>query len=195
MKYRNQKEFAYILYACNTDDPSDEKMHRSSLDITGCGLCCAVMVADRLLIEPEFDIKEALQLSYACGANHKLGTDYHIFAPYFSEKMGLRLQMTSDIEALRSCLRSGGCAVANSGGDREGYAGVFTHGGHYICVISVDDEDLFAVLDPSQVPGKYEEPGREGKVAVNGNICLCSGEVLQKDCENRTPSFYCFWRN
>lgn len=194
MKYINQKENPHILYVCNTDDPADEQMHRSSFDMTGCGPCCAVMVADRLLVEPVFDIKAALQMIYACGANHKKGTDYHLFAPYFAEKMGLRLQMTSNMKELKACLQTGGCAVANSGGDHDGHIGVFTHGGHYVCVISVDSDGMYAILDPSLVPGKFEEPGRVGKVNVKGSICYCTGDVLLRDCDDRVPAFYCFWR-
>ena len=84
-------------------------------------------------------------------------------------------------------------AVANAGGDREGYNAVFSHGGHYIAVISVDG-DTACVLDPSYKPGKYEEEGRQGKAAVAEPFVYCSLEVLRKDCENRDPSFYLFSR-
>ena len=194
MKYRNQREYPHILYNCNTDNADDDRLHRSSLDMTGCGLCCAVMAIDRLLVDPVFDLEEALQASYKSGANHEPGTDYHILAPYLAEQFHLKLMMTSDLEELRRCLQTGGCAVANCGGDREGYTGVFSHGGHYICVIAAGADGSFSILDPSQTSVKYDEPGRSGKVEVTGNICKCSGEVLAKDCENRTPSFYCFSR-
>lgn len=43
-------------------------------------------------------------------------------------------------------VHAGGMAVANSGGDREGYEGVFTHGGHYILVVSADETQA-CILD------------------------------------------------
>ena len=196
MKYFNQHRYPYMIYKCNTDDPECEAAHNSTFYMTACGLCAAAMVADRLLIDPNFELVEALNLSYETGANHDWGTDYKLYAPAFAEKMGLDLKMTSDIEDVKKCLQNGGCVVAHSGGDRpeDGYTGVFTHGGHYIVVISVREDGKFCVLDPSQEPDKFDEEGRKGKVEVDGHFCYCDGQVLVEDCSNRTPSFYCFKR-
>ncbi|MBQ6013145.1 MAG: hypothetical protein IJL27_03810 [Firmicutes bacterium] len=194
MKYLNQHRYPYMLYKCDTDHPDNERLHNSTFYMTACGLCCAVMVADRLLIGPKFDLVDALQLSYDCGANHAPGTDYKLYAPALCEKLGLRYEGTNDMAVVKRCLETGGCVVANSGGDRDGYTGVFTHGGHYICVISVREDGKFCVLDPSQEPDKFDEPGREGKVEVDGNFIYCDGAVLAKDCENRDPGLWCFWR-
>ena len=200
MKYYNQHRYPYMIYRCNTADPECTAAHNSTFYQTACGLCAAAMVADRLLIEPDFGLVEALNLSYETGANAPhWGTEYPIYAPAFAEKMGLKLEMTSDIELVKKCVQTGGCVVAHSGGDREEpdgskYIGVFTHGGHFIVVISVREDGKFCVLDPSQEPDKFDEPGRVGKVEVDGNFCYCDGSVLVKDCANRTPSFYCFWR-
>ena len=57
--------------------------------------------------------------------------------------------MTSDIEEVKHCVRTGGAVVANVGGDREGYIGVFTHGGHYVVVISETEDGRLCILDPS----------------------------------------------
>lgn len=196
MKYINQLENEHIMYACNMEDMTPEKewLHHSSFAKTGCGLCSAVMVADRLLIDPDFTIKDALQLAYETGANHAPGTDYKLFAPAFAEKMGLRLLMTSDMEDVKRCVRTGGAVVANSGGDREGWTGVYTHGGHYVVVISETEDGRLCVLDPSLREDKFNEEGRVGKVEVAGKFTYCEPEILRKDTENRTPSFYCFWR-
>ena len=90
-------------------------------------------------------------------------------------------------------LAKGGLAIANSGGDREGYTGVFTHGGHYILVVSADDNEA-CILDPSYKEGKYEEPGRDGKARAVDGFVYCSLKVLAEDCANRTPSYYLFSR-
>ena len=113
----------------------------------------------------------------------------------FAEKLGLRLEMTSDPERLLSCLRTGGAAVANVG-EREGYTAVFTHSRHYIAVIGEEPDGRVAILDPSYKEGKYEEEGRKGKVELkNGVIALCTPEVLHEDTvKDREVVYYLFWR-
>lgn len=197
MKYLNQYDYRHWLYVTRTN--LDEELRESGKTTTvassGCGLCAAVMVAERLLPNNEFTLKDALDLSYETKANHKKGTDYTIFAPAFAEKLGLKLEMTDNAEEVRGCLRTGGAVVVHSGGDREGYVGVFTHGGHYVTLINEEPDGRIAVLDPSYKVGKYEEEGRKGKVEMkNGYIALCDLSVLAKDAENRSPGFYLFWR-
>ncbi len=199
MKYYNQLALPYMLYKCNTDDPECEAAHNSTFAMTACGLCCAAMAADRLLVDSGFGLVEALNLSYETGANHSWGTDYKIFAPAFAEKLDLKYEPSNDIEDVKKCLQTGGCVIANVGGDREEpdgskYIGVFTHGGHYIIAIGVREDGKICILDPSQKPGKFDEEGRKGKVEEIGNFCYCDPEVLAKDADNRDPGFYCFWR-
>lgn len=197
MKYINQLEYPRWPYInrTNMDEAEREAGKTKTIATSGCGLCAAVMVADRLLTNITFDLQDALQLSYDTKANHKAGTDYKIFAPAFAEKLNLKLEMTNDAERVRYCLRTGGAVVVHSGGDREGYIGVFTHGGHYVTLISEEEDGRIAVLDPSYKVGKYEEEGRKGKVEMkDGFIALCDLSVLAKDAENRDPGFYLFWR-
>ena len=197
MKYVNQLEYPHWPYINRTNMEEDEREAGKTKTVatSGCGLCAAMMVADRLLVAPDFDLQAALQLSYETKANHKKGTDYEIYAPAFAQKLGLKLEMTNDPERVRYCLRTGGAAVAHSGGDREGYVGVFTHGGHYVTLINEEPDGRIAVLDPSYKAGKYDEEGCRGKVEMKGEfIALCDLSVLAKDTENRDPGFYLFWR-
>ena len=197
MKYINQLEYPRWPYInrTNMDEAEREAGKAKTIATSGCGLCAAVMVADRLLPNSTFDLKDALQLSYDSHANHEVGTDYQIYAPAFAEKMNLKLEMTSDAERVRFCLRTGGAVVVHSGGDKEGYVGVFTHGGHYVTAIAEEEDGRIAVLDPSYKAGKYEEEGRKGKVEMKyGFVALCDLQVLAEDASNRSPSFYLFWR-
>ena len=197
MKYVNQKEYPDWLYVTRIDLEGEarERGRTTTISSSGCGLCAAVMVADRLLVDSDFDLKAALRLAYDTRANHEVGTDYKIYAPAFAEKMNLKLEMTDDAERLRYCLRTGGAAVVHSGGDKEGYVGVFTHGGHYVTAISEEEDGRIAVLDPSYVDGKYDEEGRKGKVELKDRfIALCDLQVLKEDAANRSPGFYLFWR-
>jgi hypothetical protein len=155
------------------------------------------MVADRLLPANTFLLEQALALSVETGANHESGTVYKIYAPAFAEKLGLDLEVTDDPEKLRECLRTGGAAVAHvrSKEKEGGPVATFTHGGHYIAVVGEEPDGRLAILDPSWKPGKFDEPGREGKVEMKGFLCLCTMEVLQADVEPVAPrGFYLFRR-
>ena len=197
MKYICQYDFPDISYITRTtmDGEDYERGQRSTVKSSGCGLCSAIMVLDRLLPEYDFGVEAAVQMSYDCKSNHRKGTDYKRFAPAFAEKFGLDLEMTSDPERLRYCLRTGGAAVLHVMGDRDGYTGVFSHYGHYIAAISEERDGRIAILDPSLKEGKYEEEGRKGLVELkNGVVALCDMQVLVNDTLDAESSFYLFWR-
>ena len=198
MIYINQLDYPHYTYITRTDaeDPAErESGHYTSVRTSGCGLCSAVMVADRLLPNCTFELKDALRISYDVKANHLRGTHYARFAPEFAKRLGLAYETTNDPQALIRCLQTGGAAVANVGGNREGHVGLFSRGGHFLAVIGVERDGRVAVLDPSYVPNKYEEEGRAGKVEMrNDVIALCRVEDLAADAANRNPSFHLFWR-
>ena len=197
MKFINQRDYPHWLYVTKTEmegqDLEDGKT--TTVFTSACGLCCAIMVADRLLPNCDFDLKQAIDLSYEVKANYKRGTSYARFAPAFAEKMGLTWEFTDDLEKVRQCVRTGGAAVAWVKGDKDGKPGLFSHGGHYITVISEEPDGRLAILDPYLYEGKFQEPGREGKVElVNGVIALCSGEDLDADVVNKPTAYHLFRR-
>lgn len=197
MKYINQKEYPDWLYVTKVDMEGEEKEkgRTTTISSSGCGLCSAIMVADRLIPNCEFDLKEALRMSYDTKANHLRGTDYKRFAPVFAEKFGLDMEMSNDPERLRFCLRTGGAAVVHVKGDRDGHVGVFSHIGHYITAISEERDGRIAVLDPAYLVGRYDEEGRKGLVELKcGLVALCDMQVLVDDSAPADPSFYLFWR-
>ncbi len=191
MVYLNQLDYPDIPYEHNLEagGPPEGK---GNVAAAGCGPCSLCMMVDNLTTD-HLDLMDCLKMSADLKANMKPGTDLKILGKAVAEKYNLDYSTTSDTEVLADHLRKGGMAVANSGGDREGYKAVFSHGGHYIAVVSVDG-DQACVLDPSYKPGKYEEEGREGKAVVDEPFVYCSLKVLKKDCENRNPSFYLFKR-
>ena len=197
MRYINQRDYPHVLYVTVTDPnhPKHESGKTSTIKTAGCGLCSAIMVADRLLPTYEFELKDALDLAYEVGASHGYGTDYKLFGPAFAEKLGLRLETTDDIEELRRCLRTGGAAVVHVGGDREGHIGLFTHGGHYMAVIGEEPDGRLAILDPSYYVGKFDEEGRVGKVeVVRDVIVLCDGQTLDEEGRVGKVHYHMFWR-
>ena len=197
MRYVNQRDYPHMLYTTCTDPdhPAHERGKLSTVRSGGCGLCSAIMVADRLLTTYKFDLEDALELSYSVNANHSRGTDYKRFAPAFAEKMGFKFVSTDDLEQLLDCLRTGGAAVVHVGGDREGHVGLFTHGGHYMAVVGQQPDGRLVILDPSYYVGKYEEEGRAGKVeVVNEFIALCTPETLHAEGRINRPYYHLFWR-
>ena len=201
MKYVNQLEHRYLRYSSNTSHPEKDHMTHGTFARSGCGLSSLIMVADRLLPSCQFDLRDAVQLSYDTKANRLAGSDMRYIAPVFAYKFGLELEFSDKIEDVIRCVTTGGAVVALSRGDREGYTGVFTHGGHYVVVVGVDRQGRLMILDPSWTPTKFDEPGREGKVEVKDKLCYCAPEVLDADCAhredfylNKTASYSLFWR-
>ena len=195
MKYLNQKSYPHWLYITRQLCDKEEdvvKGKTTTISSSGCGICSAIMVAHRLLPNCEFDLTDAINISYEAKANVKIGTDYQRFAPAFAEKLGLDFEKTNDPERLRYCLRTGGAAVAHIKGNREGYVGAFSTGGHYIAVISEERDGRIATLDPSFRPDKYDENLVEIKAGV---LTLSQMDVLMQDTENPKPNrFFLFWR-
>ena len=197
MKYINQLEYPHWLYVTRVKMEGEalEKGKTTTVKSSGCGLCSAVMVADRLLPNCDFDLTQAIQLSYDTESNDKAGTSSVTYVPAFAEKMGFTYERTKDIDRLLYCLQTGGAAIVNVSGDREGYVGLFSHGGHYIAAIGQEPDGRIAILDPSYKENKFEEEGRKGKVEMKNNvIALCTPEVLAEDCANRETPYNLFWR-
>ena len=193
MKYLNQLKFEYITYTTNTREPSSD-MNKGSVKLAGCGLCCLCMVVEHLTLE-ELPLERCLEMSMQIGANYAPGTDMNMLGPIVAEKYGLTFSVTDDLEQAMAHLRRGGRVIANVGGDRDdgAYTGVFSHGGHYITLVSTDDKEI-CVLDPSWRPDKFDEPGREGKVRKDGYFVYCTPQILDRDADNRSPRYYLFAR-
>jgi len=197
MKYINQLDYPHWLYVTRTDMDEEKRNwgKTSTVKSSGCGMCSAVMVADQLLPNCDFELSDAISLSYEVKANHQRGTDYSRFAPAFAEKLGLRLETSFDVEDVTRCIHTGGAVVVLVGAHREDQ-GLFTRGGHYMAIINQEADGRFVILDPSLSPTKYEEPDRKGKVEVrNGVIVLCDPKTLANEAvANGKVPYYLFWR-
>ena len=197
MKYVNQLDYPDIPYITRTEltGAEYEKGQNTTVRSSGCGLCAAVMVAHRLIPNCDFELIDALALSYNSKANFKRGTSYSRYAPALCEKLGLTCEKSVSAEELKNCLATGGAAVALVCGNKEGRVGLFTHREHYITIIGFEPDGRVAVLDPSYKEGKYEEEGRAGKVEMkNGVIALCDVNEIVLDKIPDKPLFYLFRR-
>ena len=191
MKYFNQLDYPHIPYPTDTGKP-DSRFHGLSIKETGCGLCSLAMMVDQLTTKT-ISLKRLVSISQKHNANHHPGTDMKILGPVVAKMFDLDYSETNSVNKAVQHLKNGGSVIANVGGDREGYTGVFSHGGHYILLLSAD-KDSVCVLDPSYKEGKYEEPGRQGNVRVDPPFAWCSPELLAKETDNRNPGFYLFAR-
>ena len=186
----------YIFY-CQLDYPDKpypcSQTGYGTIANNGCGPCCAAMVAENML---HIDYKpwKACELAIACGAREMPGTDFGIFSPVFARETGLKVKETTDGDEVIEFLKAKkGMVIANTKGDRpeDGYVGVFSDGGHYITLTDIEG-DKVRVLDPMYRPGRYDIPGRIGKVVMEGNEAIADFEVVRQDC--RTRPFFLFWK-
>ena len=191
VKYVNQKHYPHWLYVTRTELEGEEreKGKTTTMASSGCGLCSAVMVADRLLPNSTFGLKDALDLSYETKANHGIGTDYDRFAPAFAEKLGLRWESSTDFEDVRRCIHTGGAVVVLV------KKGLFTNSLHWITIMGEEADGRFLILDPSLTDDKYEREDRKGRVELrNGVLLLCDrGNIVTEVPEDGTP-YHLFWR-
>lgn len=194
MKYLNQLEYPHIPYPTGLD-LDDSRFQKATIKEAGCGLCCLSMMVDQLTTK-ELPLEECIALSQANGANREIGTNMKILAPVVVEKFDLQYSTTDSIETALDCLHAGGRVICNVGGDRDdgAYVGLFSHGGHYILLVS-ENAGRVCVMDPSWREDKFQEPGREGKVSQDGVLVYCTTAQLARDSDNRSPAFYLFARN
>ena len=63
MRYINQRDYPDMLYVTRADpeNPRHERGKTTTIKTSGCGLCAAIMVADRLLPAYEFELEDAAQ--------------------------------------------------------------------------------------------------------------------------------------
>ena len=192
MLFVNQNDYPDMEYQTDTEHPGSHCMVNGTVKDAGCGLCSCCMMIDRLTMET-LTLEECRQMSVDSGANHAPGTDMEILAPIVAEKYALNLKTSSNVGELIECLQGGGCAILNPGGDREGYHGLFTNGGHYMVAISYHNGE-FLILDPSWSEDKFHTPEREGRVREAGCLVYATPEVITEDTENRRPRYFLFTR-
>jgi len=192
MKFICQRDYPHWIYVTQTGFDEEKQLEGKSTTVSarGCGLCAAVMLADQLIPNCDFDLKQALDLSYSANANHGRGTNYGRYAPVLAEKLGLRYESSGNVADVHRCLRSGGSVVALVRG------GLFAGSGHYINVIGYEPDGRFVILDPSLVPGKYDTPERKGRVEIKYDhlVIAPEQELIGEAHPNYSTPFYLFWR-
>ncbi|MBQ5746361.1 MAG: hypothetical protein IIV81_00340, partial [Clostridia bacterium] len=162
MKYVNQLDYPHLQYITQTASPDPERRKiglDNNIAKSGCALCSSVMIADRLLVDyGKFEIEDARQLSYDCGANQWSGTRGIIYFPAFAKKLGLELVHSGEIEEMLHCLRTGGAVAVLVSGDHDDYHGVYSdRWDHYIVAVSEERDGRICILDSAYEEGIYEK--------------------------------------
>ncbi len=178
-----QLDYAHIPY------PS-EAHPNSNMKDAACGPCSCSMIVENLT-ESKLPPIEAVKIALDCKARDNYGTDMTILGPVVAKMFDLDYKESSDVQALLDCLDDGGMVIANAGNNYEGHVGVFTRGGHYI-VVAKREGARMCILDPDLHDGKFDIPGRKGKISVTGNEAWCDLSTLILDCANRQPAYYLF---
>lgn len=182
MKYYNQNNYAHIPYPAKGYETATVKSG-------GCGVVCASMVVENLTSK-DFSPEQSAKFAIEKGARVSGGTDMKKLSNALCGKFGLRVKTTNLISELVTAVKKGGIAIANVGGNRSGYKGVFSNGGHYVVVFGLSNNKL-QILDPGLYAGKYNKSHRK-VVSVHGDILTAAMSVLEKDCANRNPKYYIF---
>ena len=190
MIYLNQLDYPDMPYLFDTSNPNGPWY--GNVAKSGCGLCSACMMVDRLTAK-KLPLEEAVRLSEENGANTIPGTRMIYLGPVLAEKYNLTFAKSKSMEDVIACLMKGGCVIINVGGDHDDYKGVFSKVGHYITAISWDGEEL-CILDPSWKEEKFKQPHALGKVREDYPFLYCKPEVIEADTTNRETPFYLFER-
>jgi hypothetical protein len=191
MEFVCQLDYPHWIYVTRTGHEGEEfeKGKTTTMATSGCGLCSAVMMAHQLIPNCQFELQDALDLSYEVKGNQKKGTDYNIYGPALAEKLNLRYEHSTDIEDLIRCLRTGGCPICIAA------KGIFTKGGHVMTVIAEEHDGRLVILDPSFRPDKYTTPEAREQVEIKYDyLVLCDKEVLARECAPKGTPYHLFWR-
>lgn len=184
-KYFNQNNYSNVPYPSPT-------LPKATVATGGCGVVCASIITSNLL---NTVIDPIAMAKYVINNKARVvgGTDMNILARALCKDYDLSYKITNNEDELVEHLKNGGMAIANVGGNREGYIGVFSNGGHYIVVAGLVGNKAI-ILDPQLYSGKFNKDGRRGKVSVTGNECICNIDILAKDTSNRNPAYWLFER-
>ena len=135
-----------------------------------------------------FPPEQAAAFAIECGARVSTGTDMAVLAKALARAFGLTVTQSNDVEELKSRVCGGAIAICNTGGDRSGYKGVFSDGGHYVVVLGLAPDGRLMLADPGFYAGKYDKSYRRA-VEVAGNLLYAPPDVLDRDAQNRNPRY------
>ena len=183
MQFLCQYDYRHIPYETNVDNGGNPENKRT-IASSGCGLC-SICMAVELLTTQTLGVEECRDLSYQTGANRPhAGTNLDMLCPTVAERFNLKYTPSEDIQEAIACLQAGGKIIAHV------KKGLFTNGGHYICLVSTDGKDI-CILDPSYTPEKFHTPEREGRVDdTHAPFVYCPANVLHDETKDGRTKYH-----
>ena len=182
MKIFNQNDYNTYSYA--------SKAHKeATIASSGCGITAMAMVLWNLMgviIDPPAMATFAIMN----GARAPEGTDMNVLCRAVADKYGIKYKITNDESSLLAHLKAGGMAIANASGDRYGWKGILSSGGHYVVAAGAIG-NLVTIIDPGYYKGKFDKSWRIGKVKVKPDTSLEIGiDVLAKDTQGSLTNYW-----
>lgn len=177
-----QRNFSHIKY--NWPGGSGKTVKSS-----GCGPCAMLMVIENMLGKPWL-MADWIKWVLSTGARVNGGTDMRKLCQAVVKKYGLEFTTTSSEANLIEHIKKGGMAIANVGGKRSGWAGLFSDSGHFVTVLGLLQDGRFIIGDPGIYSGKFNSSFRRSKVQVDGDLVYVNAANLHQDTLNRTPNYY-----
>lgn len=138
---------------------------------SGCGPTSASMVVSSIkgTITPE--IMGDLFVKYGYRSKNS-GTYWSAFRAV-ADEFDIEYKETSNLDTAVELLRNNNYLICSVGN------GLFTYGGHFIVLVSVDNNTI-KIYDPYLYNGKFDTSTRRNKVTVSGNTVYCSIDNFRK---------------
>ena len=138
---------------------------------SGCGPTSAAMVVSSIkgTITPETMGDLFVQNGYR---SKNSGTYWSAFRAV-ADEFDIEYKETNSLDKAVELLRDNNYIIASCGN------GLFTYGGHFIVLVSVDNNTI-KIYDPYLYSGKFDTSTRRGKVTVSGNTVYCSIDNFRK---------------
>ena len=193
MRHVNQRRYSYIPYPQLMDEPDNPYGKKASVRGGGCGLCSACMVVDQLTTQT-LSVRECTELSMTIGANHCDGTDMEMLAPAIAEKFNLDYSTSQDTGEAVKALHNGARVIALVTKKDQVSKGIFTHIGHFIVLISADEDDEICILDPHWTSQNFKKWEKAGLVRTEGTLLYVTPEVLDAERKKEAVCYFIFRR-
>ncbi len=142
-----------------------------TIGTSGCGPTSAAMIVSSIKGTITPDKIGDLFVKYGYRSKNS-GTYWSAFRAV-ADEFDIGYTETNNLDKAVELLRNNNYVIASVGN------GLFTYGGHFIVLVSVDNNTI-KIYDPYLYSGKFDTSTRRNKVQVSGNTVYCSVENFRK---------------
>lgn len=142
-----------------------------TIGTSGCGPTSASMIVSSIKGTITPDKMGDLFVKYGYRSKNS-GTYWSAFRAV-ADEFDIGYTETNSLDKAVELLRNNNYVIASCGN------GLFTYGGHFIVLVSVDNNTI-KIYDPYLYNGKFDTSTRRNKVTVTGNTVYCSIDNFRK---------------